>query len=30
MLRKAAINILCIDKTKFDETFPDVQCLIEN
>ena len=29
-LHKTPIDILCIDKTKLDETFPDAQFMIEN
>ena len=29
-LHKAPIDMLCIDETKLDETFPDAQFLIEN
>ena len=30
MVNKAPIDILCIDETKIDESFPDSQFLIEN
>ena len=30
ILHKPPINILCIDETKLDETFPDAQFMIEN
>ena len=30
ILNKAPIDILCIDETKLDETFPDAQFMIEN
>ena len=30
ILHKALIDILCIDETKLDETFPDAQFIIEN
>ena len=30
ILHKALIDILCIDETKLDETFPDGQLMIEN
>ena len=30
ILHKAPIDILCIDETKLDETFPDAQFMIEN
>ena len=30
MVNKAPIDILCIDETKIDESFPDPQFLIEN
>ena len=30
VLHKAPIDILCIDETKLDETFPDAQFMIEN
>ena len=30
ILHKAPIDILYIDKTKLDETFPDVKLMIEN
>ena len=30
ILNKAPIDILCIDETKLDETFPDTQFIREN
>ena len=30
ILHKAPIDILCIDQTKLDETFPDAQFILEN
>ena len=30
ILHKASIDILCIDETKLDETFPNAQFMIEN
>ena len=30
ILHKAPIDILCIEETKLDETFPDAQFMIEN
>ena len=30
ILHEASIDILCIDKTNLDETFPNAQFMIEN